>query len=108
MLAERGAVLQTTPSCWIASDAMQWAFFHLPGPVRDILLKTQQWSLDDLDLDKASVRKELLASWNADAYRWLRENRPETLGDLKAKDVEGTALYGAFYEGKSGRSRPLK
>ena len=108
MLAERGAVFRIQmPGIMYTrflderdDRSLQRAFFHLSGPVRDIFLKTRRWSLDDLDLKKISVRKELLASWNADAYRWLRDNRPETIKGIKAKDVEGTLLYDAFYEGK--------
>ncbi len=81
-------------------DTKYRAFFHLPGTVRDIFLKSRRWTLDDLDFKSVSVRKELLASWNPDAYRWLRDHRPDTLRTLKAKDVEGTPLSDLFYEGK--------
>ncbi len=107
MLAERGASFRipwefsaTSPSPVYDDDSKLRAFFHLPGEVRRIFLESRKWSLDGLDFEKASVRKELLASWNADAYRWLRDHVPDVLRTIKPKDVEGTLLYDAFYEGK--------
>lgn len=107
MLAERGASFRipwefsaTSPSPVYDDDSKLRAFFHLPGEVRRIFLESRKWSLDGLDFEKVSVRKELLASWNADAYRWLRDHVPDALRTIKPKDVEGTLLYDAFYEGK--------
>ena len=108
MLAERGASFRipwefsaTSPSPVYDDDSKLRAFFHLPGEVRRIFLESRKWSLDGLDFEKVSVRKELLASWNADAYRWLRDHVPDALRTIKPKDVEGTLLSDAFYEGKS-------
>lgn len=108
MLAERGAsfripwefAMGSSAGSIYDEDSKYRAFFHLPGAVRDIFLKSRRWTLDDLDFKNVSVRKELLASWNPDAYRWLRDHRPNTLRALKAKDVEGTPLSDLFYEGK--------
>lgn len=107
MLAERGASFRipwefsaTSPSPVYDDDSKLRALFHLPGEVRRIFLESRKWSLDGLDFEKVSVRKELLASWNADAYRWLRDHAPDALRTVKPKDVEGTLLYDAFYEGK--------
>ena len=108
MLADRGAVFRIPVKNYYSSrlesdrddSSLQRAFFHLPGDVRDIFLENRRWSLDDLDLNKISVRKELLASWNADAYCWLREHHPEKIKGVRPKDVEGTSLFDVFYEGK--------
>lgn len=108
MLAERGASFRIpwgfasdSPASSIYDEDTRYrAFFHLTGAVRDIFLKSRRWTLDDLDFKNVSVRKELLASWNPDAYRWLCDHRPDTLRTLKAKDVEGTPLSDLFYEGK--------
>lgn len=109
MLAERGASFRipwgfasdSLASSIYDEDAKCRAFFHLPGATRDIFLRSRRWTLDDLDFKSVSVRKELLASWNADAYRWLRDHVSDALRTIKPKDVEGTLLSDAFYEGKS-------
>lgn len=69
MLAERGASFRipwefsaTSPSPVYDDDSKLRAFFHLPGEVRRIFLESRKWSLDGLDFEKVSVRKELLAS----------------------------------------------
>ena len=108
VLADRGASFRipwefatdSSVSSIYDEDSKYRAFFHLPGAVRDIFLKSRRWTLDDLEFKNVSVRKELLASWNPDAYRWLRDHRPDALRTLKAKDVEGTPLSDPFYEGK--------
>lgn len=108
MLAERGASFRipwefaagSSAGSIYDEDSKFRAFFHLPGAVRDIFLKSREWTIDTLDFKSVSVRKELLASWNPDAYRWLRDHRQDTLRTLKAKDVEGTTLSDLFYEGK--------
>lgn len=108
LLADRGASFRipwgfasdSPASSIYDEDAKCRAFFHLPGAARDIFLRSRRWTLDDLDFKSVSVRKELLASWNPDAYRCLRDHRPDTLKTLKAKDVEGTPLSDLFYEGK--------
>ena len=111
MLAERGAMFRipwefsaTYPGDLYDDESKYRAFFHLPGSVRDLVFKAMKWSLDDLDFKRVSIRKELLASWNPDAYRWLQDHRPSALRTLKAKDVEGTLLSDLFYE---DRDRPL-
>lgn len=108
LLADHGASFRipwefsaTSPSPVYDDDSKLRAFFHLPGEVRRIFLESRKWSLDGLDFEKMPVRKELLASWNADAYRWLRDHVPDALRTIKPKDVEGTLLSDAFYEGKS-------
>lgn len=109
MLAERGASFKIpwefaagfSASSIYDKDSKYRAFFHLPGAVRDIFLKSRKWSLDDLGFKSVSVRKELLASWNADAYRWLRDHQPvcwsiRGLTHSYLMDCCGTALFGAF------------
>ena len=110
MLAERGASFRIPwefstvyPGDLYDDESKCRAFFHLPGLVRDLVFEAMRWSLDDLDFKKVFVRKELLASWNIDAYRWLRDHRPDALRTIKAKDVEETLLSDLFYE---GRDRP--
>lgn len=103
MLSERGALLRVShePDPGVqANETKLRAFFYLPAAARDVVLGNRKWSLGDLDFTQVSARKELLASWNPDAYRWLRDHRPDTLITLKAKDVEGTPLSDLFYEGK--------
>ncbi len=103
MLSERGTLLRVShePDPGVqANETKLRAFFYLPAAARDVVFGNRKWSLGDLDLTQVSARKELLASWNSDAYRWLRDHRPDTLRTLKAKDVEGTPLSDLFYEGK--------
>lgn len=106
MLSERGALLgiSNEPNPGVqANETKLRAFFYLPAATRDVVFGSRRWSLGDLDFTQVSARKELLASWNADAYRWLRDNRPETVKHLSLGDVEFTDLHEAFFEGKSGK-----
>lgn len=55
-------------------------------------------SPSDFDADSFGIKRELLGSWNIEAYRWLKRNMPEKVKNLKRQEFVRTGLLPALVE----------
>lgn len=55
-------------------------------------------SPSDFDADSFGIKRELLGSWNIEAYRWLKHNMPEKVKNLKRQEFVRTGLLPALVE----------
>lgn len=61
-------------------------------------------SPSDFDANSFGIKRELLGSWNIEAYRWLRRNIPEKVKNLKRQEFVRTDLLPALVEDKKDSS----